>query len=368
MTPAMTPARPAGSPALAHGRHRAQQTTQPRHRLRRHAARLAAVALVATGLPLVGLPAGQAHAATTADWERIAQCESGGNWSINTGNGYYGGLQFSTGTWNAFGGAEFASRADLAEPQEQIVVANRTLREQGWGAWPSCSSSAGLVGTPTTGGPTELITAITSRYNGESAIRNRMGSLSGLEQGDASLRWQVYRGGRMYWTPSARAHTLYGSILQRFLGLGGPSTQGVPTTDETPVAGGAYNDFVRSSSIYWSRPTATHQVKNAIRTKYKSLGGPAAAGFPKTDELGDGNGGAYNDFNNVNSIYWSRATGTHQVRGAIRGEWRARGAGGSALGYPTSDEYSISTGARTDFQGGYITWNRASNTTTVVLG
>ncbi|WP_249027826.1 transglycosylase family protein, partial [Blastococcus saxobsidens] len=76
--------------------------------------------------------------ATGNDWDAVARCESGGNWSINTGNGYYGGLQFSASTWTGFGGAEFAPRADLATREEQITVAERVLAVQGRGAWPTC--------------------------------------------------------------------------------------------------------------------------------------------------------------------------------------------------------------------------------------
>ena len=72
------------------------------------------------------------------DWDAVAQCESGGNWSINTGNGYYGGLQFSAQTWAGFGGTAYAPRADLATKSEQIAVAERVLAVQGAGAWPTC--------------------------------------------------------------------------------------------------------------------------------------------------------------------------------------------------------------------------------------
>jgi uncharacterized protein YabE (DUF348 family) len=76
-----------------------------------------------------------------AMWDRIAQCESGGNWSINTGNGYYGGLQFDYGSWLANGGADFASRADLASRAEQITVANRYYAKAGLGPW-GCAHAA----------------------------------------------------------------------------------------------------------------------------------------------------------------------------------------------------------------------------------
>ena len=73
--------------------------------------------------------------ANAAMWDRIAQCESGGNWHINTGNGYYGGLQFATASWLANGGDDFASRADLASRAEQITVANRYYAKAGLGPW-----------------------------------------------------------------------------------------------------------------------------------------------------------------------------------------------------------------------------------------
>ena len=75
------------------------------------------------------------------DWDAVAACESGGNGSINTGNGYYGGLQFSQSTWEAFGGSAYAPRADLAAKSQQIAVAERVLAVQGRGAWPTCGRS-----------------------------------------------------------------------------------------------------------------------------------------------------------------------------------------------------------------------------------
>ena len=74
-------------------------------------------------------------------WDRIAQCESGGNWSTSTGNGYYGGLQFTLGSWRAAGGSGMPNQASR---EEQIRVAQRLQQRQGWGAWPTCSAKAGL--------------------------------------------------------------------------------------------------------------------------------------------------------------------------------------------------------------------------------
>ena len=76
-------------------------------------------------------------------WDALASCEAGGNWAINTGNGFYGGVQFDYGTWLAHGGAKYAPRADLATREEQIAISEKTLAVQGWGAWPVCSARVG---------------------------------------------------------------------------------------------------------------------------------------------------------------------------------------------------------------------------------
>lgn len=105
--------------------------------------RTASATVVITGA-VIGWGAVPAGAAPVSVWNRVAQCESGGNWHINTGNGYYGGLQFSAGTWRAHGGTAYASRADLASKSAQITVAERVLNTQGPGAWPVCGPEAGL--------------------------------------------------------------------------------------------------------------------------------------------------------------------------------------------------------------------------------
>jgi LysM repeat protein len=100
---------------------------------------------VVAGAAALGL-AGSASAAPDSTWDSVAQCESSGNWAINTGNGYYGGLQFTESTWDAYGGQQYASRADLATREEQIAVAEQTLAGQGWGAW-ACAYAGGGEGS-----------------------------------------------------------------------------------------------------------------------------------------------------------------------------------------------------------------------------
>jgi LysM repeat protein len=116
-------------------------TSRPDSLKGRSLLRLGAAGALAVGATFA--LAGTANAAPDSAWDKLAQCESGGNWKINTGNGYYGGLQFNPTTWRAFGGSGLPHRASR---DEQIEVAERTLAAQGWNAWPSCSRKMGLRG------------------------------------------------------------------------------------------------------------------------------------------------------------------------------------------------------------------------------
>jgi nucleoid-associated protein YgaU len=109
------------------------------------------VTLAAVSVAGLALSATAANAATgTSTWDSLAQCESGGNWATNTGNGYTGGLQFSDSTWAAYGGTGSAANASR---DQQIAVAEKVQASQGWGAWPSCASQLGLSGGATAVAP-----------------------------------------------------------------------------------------------------------------------------------------------------------------------------------------------------------------------
>ncbi|MET9775396.1 transglycosylase family protein [Streptomyces sp. NPDC006367] len=138
-----------------------------KHRRPSKATRVIAVAGVtgaAVAAPLMA--AGNASAATASEWDAVAQCESGGNWSINTGNGYYGGLQFSASTWAAYGGTQYAATADQASKSQQIAVAEKVLAGQGKGAWPVCGT--GLSSAAYTGGSGESQSGGSSQSSGGS--------------------------------------------------------------------------------------------------------------------------------------------------------------------------------------------------------
>ena len=121
---------------------------QPKHAAQKRPRvkqRIAGVSLAGAATVLGGVATAGSAKAEGSVWDRVAQCESSGNWSINTGNGYYGGLQFYQPTWAGYGGLAYAPRADLATRSEQIAIAQRVLASQGPGAWPVCSVRAGLT-------------------------------------------------------------------------------------------------------------------------------------------------------------------------------------------------------------------------------
>ncbi len=163
----------------------------------------------------------------------------------------------------------------------------------------------------------------------------------------------------------AVSERVIGAIRDRYVSLGGPcGFLGDPLTAElaTPVKFGRFNHF-EGGSIYWSPSTGAWEVHGAIRETWSRLGWEnGAVGFPLTDELPTPHKfGAFNHFQS-GSIYWSPATGAREVRGAIRDTWSRQGWENGALGFPTSDEYAIPGGRRSDFQGGFITWTPAGGT------
>ncbi|WP_239163889.1 hypothetical protein, partial [Actinoplanes lobatus] len=175
-------------------------------------------------------------------------------------------------------------------------------------------------------------------------------------------RYSDFQGGSIYWSPATGAHEIHGSINVLWVQRGRDKKDGLglPTTDElsTPNKPGRYNHF-QNGSIYWSPDTGAHEVHGSIRDKWAAMGWEnSLLGFPKTDELTTPNGvGRYNHFQG-GSIYWSPATGAHEVHGSIRDRWASLGWETSQLGFPTSDEYAIAGGGRrTDFQNNcFIRW------------
>jgi LysM repeat protein len=140
--------------------------------IRKHAR--IALGLTAAGVAGTAALLGPASAAqaSSVNWDAVAQCESGGNWSISTGNGFYGGLQFTRGTWKAYGGTKYAGTANQASRSEQIAIAEKVLRGQGIGAWPVCGRKGGsskhYSGTNTGGSHSTRSTHATSSHRSKS--------------------------------------------------------------------------------------------------------------------------------------------------------------------------------------------------------
>ncbi|EFL28935.1 putative M23 peptidase domain protein [Streptomyces himastatinicus ATCC 53653] len=142
-------------------------------------------------LPLVA--AAGANAASSETWDKVAQCESTNNWDINSGNGFYGGLQFTQSTWEAYGGTAYAARADLATRAQQIAVAEKVLDGQGPGAWPVCSGKAGLAqdtGAPQSA-PKVVKTVAKERANTAEQVRQSKPTPTSLP-GNASTKSGPY--------------------------------------------------------------------------------------------------------------------------------------------------------------------------------
>ncbi|MEU6376143.1 transglycosylase family protein [Streptomyces sp. NPDC046909] len=161
-------------------------TTRDNARKTRTTAALAGAALLA---PLGLLAAtGNAAAADSGVWDRIAQCESGGNWHINTGNGYYGGLQFSASTWRAYGGTAYAATADRASRSQQIAVATKVQHAQGWGAWPTCSARAGAYGSAPSASSGSTTTKAAPSKPSKAPARSKSHTDRSASRGDYTVR------------------------------------------------------------------------------------------------------------------------------------------------------------------------------------
>lgn len=173
-----------------------------------------------------------------------------------------------------------------------------------------------------------------------------------------------YHYGTVYSSPTTPVREVHGGIRARFDRIGGVGTLGVPLTDElrTPRRTGAYNHF-QHGSIYSSPATGSFEVRGAIRDRWAQLGWENGLGFPVSGDTRTPTKPGYYTHFEGGSVYWSPATGAHAVRGALRDAWARQGWENGRLGFPTRDEYPVPGGLRVDFQGGSITWDAARRTT-----
>ncbi|WP_432497922.1 LGFP repeat-containing protein [Kineococcus auxinigenes] len=175
---------------------------------------------------------------------------------------------------------------------------------------------------------------------------------------NGAAHYTHFTNGSIYWSQSTGAQDVRGAIKGRWADMGWETSWlRLPTTGENALRGGAFNHF-QGGSVYWSPATGAHAVRGLIFDEWGATGWEnGVLGYPTTSETPI-RGGAFNHFQG-GSIYWSPTTGAHVVRGAIREAWAAQGWETGRLGYPTSDEYDVPGGRRSDFAGGSITWTPA---------
>ncbi len=288
----------------------------------------------------------------------------------------------------------------------------------GWQGGPTATSWTITVGTGDMTLTAKYDTPIDQRYNADAALRTKLGAPTAAEVIDGNVRYRAYANGRLYWSAATGAKFVTAPVLAKYLALGGhpvlgPPTVdtsttpdgigqynhftnwssiystsstgahlvmgrirdkwqamgwelgvlGYPTTDETatPDGAGRFNHFSKAGSIYWTPQTDAHAIYGQIRIRWAALDWERGLGYPTTDETGTPDGiGRFNHFTKGASIYYTVATGAHNVNGEIRKRWAALGWERSYLRYPTSNEYLFGAGWRSDFQGGYITYTASA--------
>jgi hypothetical protein len=228
---------------------------------------------------------------------------------------------------------------------------------------------AGPGGVAVAGSPTCIGDAIEQKYLAMGGVSSFLGPSVGVVYQVGTGWGQNYANGAIYWSPGTGAHEVHGAILGHYQQLGGPAgALGFPTTDETgtPDTVGRYNHF-QYGAMYWTPVTGAHEVLGWICAEWEALGWErSVVGYPITDETATPDGiGRFNHFQS-GSIYWTPATGAHEVHGAIRSEWASLGWEHSFLGYPVTDEYTPIAGYRqSNFQHGWIRWNSITRVVSV---
>lgn len=224
---------------------------------------------------------------------------------------------------------------------------------------------------------TQEFTPIERRYWSDPELRQLLGNPVDTEYDLGEISYQEFEYGYLYYTPSTGVHEVHGEIADKYTQVGTHEAYGVPTTDElpTPDGVGRFNAFegtdtIGLASIYWTPMTGAQGVWGPVRefwadhgyeTGYLSYPTTTTADTPR-------NPGVFSHFLGADghgaSVYWSSDSGAHSVQGTIRQKWAQLGWEDSYLGFPTSNEYDIPGGKRSDFEGGYIIWNASTGIAT----
>ena len=202
--------------------------------------------------------------------------------------------------------------------------------------------------------------AIDARYASDPGLRTTLGTAVSEEQYGDGFSFREYQRGRLYWSAVTGVQFVRGDILTAFLAAGGPAVLGAPSTDEGAAgSGGAFNHFAKDASIYWTADFGAQVVRGAVRSRWLALNAEWGLGFPTAGEVAvSGVAGAVKQTFANGDVYWSAATGAHELRGGLAAAWTAAG-GATRLGLPTSGESAVPGGAYTqDFSRGYtLVWS-----------
>ncbi|MGI8538106.1 MAG: LGFP repeat-containing protein, partial [Mycobacteriales bacterium] len=242
-------------------------------------------------------------------------------------------------------------------------------------AWRCSTTSATDQRTNDHGAPCLLdCTPIGQRYTALGGPGSFLGEATTGEKPtpDGRGRYQHFSGGSIYWHPAIGAFSVRGAIRDKWERLRwetGPL--GYPVTDEnpTPDGRGRFNHFV-GGSIYWHPAVGAFSVQGAIRQRWELLGWETGRlGYPTTDETPTSDGvGRFNNYQG-GSVYWHPDTGAHSLFEAVRTAWLERGGPSGVLGYPTGEPYrDVDRLLRSDFQGGFITYEPSTGATVVRAG
>ncbi|MDQ1377598.1 MAG: hypothetical protein QOK20_3328 [Acidimicrobiaceae bacterium] len=187
---------------------------------------------------------------------------------------------------------------------------------------------------------------------------------------DGAGRVEQFQGGTILWSAATGAHEVHGAIRDNWRSNGAVAGfLGFPLGDPVVTSGGAgRSQQFQGGTIIWSAPTGAHEIHGAVRDNWNSNGGTTGfLGYPLTDALVTPDGAGRSQQFQGGYIFWLPATGAHEVHGPILQRYTKEGGTGSALHFPTSDVTTIATGQRSEFQGGAIEWDQATNTTKVIL-
>ncbi|MGA4545173.1 FG-GAP-like repeat-containing protein [Uniformispora flossi] len=254
-------------------------------------------------------------------------------------------------------------------------------------SWSDCQTfSSSDAGTHTLCGP--LLTKYLSL--GGPAGRLRYPTTDVVAAADGAGRFAHFQGqgttgtaanGSIHWSPTTGAWYTHGGTRAKWLSTGGESGHlGYPNADEQVVPGSGGEGFISTfagglgktpGAVLYSGATGSHELHGASYDRFVALGGPRVLGYPSADEsVTAPKSGTYVHFrplgaaSDTSSLYWSAATGSHLVKNAIRGSWAGQGWENSALGWPTSDEFAVPGGARSNFENGFILWDAVTGTVT----